>query len=472
MASINFLLVLSLSLVLLSAAMAERQTRLQLSEEQQCRFQSLSAAQPSQRIESEGGITELWDERQDQFQCAGVVAMRNTLRPNGLSLPNYHPAPRLVFIEQGQGFISITFPGCAETYHAHRTQRTRESTEEWERKQRGSVRDLHQKVHRIRRGDIIALPAGAAHWAYNDGNEELIAVSINDVNHQSNQLDQKFRAFYLAGGVPRRSSGGGGQQEQARETFQNIFRAFDTKLLAEAYNVPEEIIKRMQTEEEERGLSVIAREHMSFIRPDEEQEQGQEQEQWGGRQSAADHNGLEETFCTMKILSSVENRREADIYSRQAGKVNVVDSHKLPILRFMDLSAEKGNLYPNALLSIHWAQHGHSIVYVTRGDAQVQIVNHVGQNMMNDRVKQGDMFVVPQYYTSTATAGNNGFEWVSFKTTGWPMRSPMAGYTSVIRAMPLQVLTNAYQMSPRQAEGLKMNRGGQSYLLAPGGKQY
>lgn len=87
---------------------------------------------------------------------------------------------------------------------------------------------------------------------------------------------------------------------------------------------------------------------------------------------------------------------------------------------------------------------------------------------MNDRVNKGDMFVVPQYYVSTARAGESGFEWVAFKTTGWPMRNPLAGYTSVIRGMPLQVITNSYQMSPKQAEGLKMNRGGQSFLMSPG----
>ncbi|KAL6505213.1 11s globulin seed storage protein 2 [Orobanche gracilis] len=456
----KFLLALSLTL-LASVAVAERKLPLQLSEEQQCRFQRITVARPSLKIESEGGITELWDERGEQFQCSGVVAMRNTIRANGLSLPNYHPAPRLVFIEKGQGVIGITFPGCAETYHAHATQRTRKSSESWEREQEGSVRDLHQKVHRIRRGDIVAIPAGAAHWCYNDGDEELVAVSINDLNHVFNQLDQKFRAFYLAGGVPK----GGQQEEQARQTFQNIFQAFDSDLMAEAFNVSPDIVKRMQTEEEERGLIVIARERMSFISPEEERPR----EEWGSQQS---DNGLEETLCAMNIRTNIEDMSEADIYSRQAGKINLVDRHKLPLLAYMDLSAEKGNLYPNAMSSPDWAVVGHTIVYVTRGDAQMQIVSHTGQAMMNERVNEGDMFVVPQYYTSTARAGDNGFEWVAFKTTGWPMRNPVAGYTSVIRAMPLQVLTNAYGISPKQAEGLKMNRGGQSFLLSPARRQY
>lgn len=110
--------------------------------------------------------------------------------------------------------------------------------------------------------------------------------------------------------------------------------------MAEAFNIPQEIVKRMQTVEEERGLIVMARERMRFIRPDEEE---QEEYRRGGSES---DNGFEETFCTMNIRTNVESRRDADIYSRQAGKLNVVDRHKLPILKYMDMSAEKGNLYP------------------------------------------------------------------------------------------------------------------------------
>jgi hypothetical protein len=47
------------------------------------------------------GVTEVWDTNEDEFQCAGVAATRNTLQPNSLSQPNYQPAPLLVYIEQG-----------------------------------------------------------------------------------------------------------------------------------------------------------------------------------------------------------------------------------------------------------------------------------------------------------------------------------------------------------------------------------
>lgn len=125
------------------------------------------------------------------------------------------------------------------------------------------------------------------------------------------------------------------------------------------------------------------------------------------------------------------------------------------------------NIKQNAMLSPNWAMQDHSIVYVTRGEAQVQIVDHSGQAVMNDRAREGDMFVVPQFYTWTAKASNEGFEWVAFKTSGMPMRNQAAGFTSALRGMPLQVLTNAYQMSPREAQEIKTNRGSQTYLLSP-----
>ncbi|KAK4344760.1 hypothetical protein RND71_034936 [Anisodus tanguticus] len=94
----------------------QRGTR--LTQAQQCRVQWLTGSQPSDRIESEGGFTKLWDENEEQFQCAGVSPMRNVICRNSLSLPNFHLMPRLVHIDQGRGMIGITYPGCAETFQS------------------------------------------------------------------------------------------------------------------------------------------------------------------------------------------------------------------------------------------------------------------------------------------------------------------------------------------------------------------
>ncbi|KAI3859209.1 hypothetical protein MKX03_034613 [Papaver bracteatum] len=435
----------------------QTQQQLRQQEARQCHIQQLTASQPNQRIESEGGVTELWNEYEDQFQCAGVAPMRDVIQPNSLSLPNFSPSPRLVYIQQGQGLLGLSQPGCAETYHSSQQPGLRREGSQQEGRQ-SEQRDQHQKVHRIRQGDIVALPAGVAHWCYNDGNEELVAVSVTDLNNNANQLEQKLRSFYLAGGQTQRSSlqGSPRQQQQQRETFQNVFRAFDENLMAEAFNIPVEVVRRMQ-QEDERGLIVRVRgEEMRMIRPEEEQEY-----------ESRRYNGLEETYCNLNIRQYLDNPREADIYSRQAGRINIVNSQKLQILNYMDMSAEKGNLYPNAMHAPHWTMNAHSVFYVTRGEAHVQVVGSNGQTVLDNRVNQGELFVVPQHFVSTIRAGNNGFEYVAFKTSGQPMKSPLVGYTSAFKAMPIQVLANSFQISTQEAQNLKYNREHHTMLLPP-----
>ncbi|XP_043697263.1 11S globulin seed storage protein 2-like [Telopea speciosissima] len=447
-----------------------RQTRLR--EARQCRLQSISASQPSRSIQSEGGVTEFWDEFEDQFQCTGVAAMRNTIQPNSLSLPNYSPSPRLVYIEQGRGLLGITFPGCPDTYHSSRGGQSERGSEDRSEEHEGRRRrsDQHQKVHRVRRGHLVAIPAGVAHWCLNDGNEELVAVSVSDLNNQANQLDQKLRSYYLAGGRNHESQRGPQRRQQQGETYQNIFRAFDENLMAEALNVPVETVRKMQREDK-RGYIVRVREDMSVIRPDEYKEDDEREEsregghRYGQREGRS--NGLEETVCTARIHHYMDNPREADVYSRHAGRLNLVNKLKLPILSYLDLSAEKGKLLPNAIHAPHWTMNAHSIVYVTRGEAHVEVVGNNGERLLDDKVRQGDIFNVPQYFASTARAGRNGFEWVAFKTSAMPIKNSLVGSTSVFRAMPAQVLAESYGLRIQEAHNLKFGREQHTVLLPP-----
>ena len=123
----------------------------------------------------------------------------------------------------------------------------------------------------------------------------------------------------------------------------------------------------------------------------------------------------------------------------------------------------------NTIYSPHWSMNSHTVVYVTRGEAHMQVVGSSGRTLMDERVREGEMFVIPQYFASTCRAGSNGFEYVAFKTTSSPMKSPVVGYTSVFRAMPVQVLTNSYMISPSEAQKLKFNREHQTFFLSPRG---
>lgn len=126
-------------------------------------------------------------------------------------------------------------------------------------------------------------------------------------------------------------------RREQRGSFQSIFSGFSEELLAEAYNIPETVARRLQEDDNRRGIIVRCQDEMRrMMRPDEDEQEGQ-------RRLV---NGLEETICTIKYQYNLDTQQESDVFSRQAGRVNIVNRHKLPILRYLDMSAEKGHLFP------------------------------------------------------------------------------------------------------------------------------
>lgn len=104
-------LFLALLLVTCSAShygsQQEQQEQQELSAARQCRLQQLSPSRPSKRIEAEGGVTEFWDQREDQLQCAGVSVRRHIIRRKSLLVPLYENTHGLLYIQQGMYYKSM-----------------------------------------------------------------------------------------------------------------------------------------------------------------------------------------------------------------------------------------------------------------------------------------------------------------------------------------------------------------------------
>ncbi|CAI0558955.1 unnamed protein product [Linum tenue] len=321
-------------------------------QQNECQFRRINAQEPDRRITSEAGITEIWDENDDQFRCAGVAAIRHTIEQRGLLLPAYSNAPKLIYVDQGRGYHSAAIPGCPETYQSEQESESRDP--------RQGSRDQHQKIRKIRQGDIIAIPAGVADWFYNDGQSPLVLVQIMDTSNFANQLDQNFRKFFLAGNPQReiqgqrseKGRGGGGGQEQRSG---NIFQAFDEQFLAEAFNIDTDLARRIKNENDNRGIIVRVEEQLEFLSPEFSEEERRQSSQGGGRTGRWSANGIEETFCTAKLRHNINDPSRADIFNPRAGRLTTVNSFNLPILRYIQLSAQKGFLYRviNPLLVNH-----------------------------------------------------------------------------------------------------------------------
>ncbi|KAL2934776.1 11S globulin subunit beta [Bienertia sinuspersici] len=440
--------------VSLNGCMGEGRTR-ESFHGNECQIDRLTALEPSNRIEAEGGLTEVWDSQDQQFQCSGVAVIRRTIEPNGLLLPSFISAPELVYIEQGHGISGLMMPGCPETFESM----SQQPFGEQERGMRGSrfqQQDQHQKIRQLHQGDILALPAGVAHWAYNNGQEPLVAVILIDSSSHHNQLDKDYpRRFYLAGRPEQEQSRHQYRGGESQKSSGNLFSGFSPRTLADSFGVSEEIAQKLQSEQDERGNIVKVQEGLHVIKPPS---RSYEEERRPYRRYAAAPNGVEETVCSARLTSNIDDPSKADVYSPEAGRLTTLNSFHLPILTHLRLSAAKGVLYRNAIMAPHYNLNAHSIIYGVRGSGRIQIVNSQGNSVFDDELRQGQVVVVPQNFAVIKQASDEGFEWVSFKTSENAMFQSLAGRTSAIRAMPVEVISNVYQISNEQAYRLKFSR--------------
>ncbi|KAM6565266.1 hypothetical protein CsatA_024394 [Cannabis sativa] len=421
----------------------------------QCQFQRLNARQPNRRVECEAGVSEYWDiqnTEDDELHCAGVETARHTIQRRGLLLPSFLNAPMI-------GIHGAVIPGCPETFERG----TSSPSSRGYRSEGASSDEQHQKVREIKEGDMVAMPAGVADWVYNNGDSPLVLIAFVDVGNQANQLDQFSRRFHLAGNPHREQK----TQQQVRARSQsrsqlrresgeqtpngNIFSGFDTRILAESFNVDTELAHKLQNRDDMRERIVRVRgEDLQIIAPSRIQEEE--------RRHYSRDNGLEETFCTLRLRQNIDRPSQADIFNPRGGRLNTLNNYNLPILRFLQLTAERGVLYKNGMMAPHFNLDSHSVIYVTRGSARLQVVDDNGRNVFDGELREGQIFVVPQNFAVVKKASAQGFEWIAVKTNDNAMRNPLAGKVSAMRAMPDDVLANAFQISREQARRLKYGR--------------
>ncbi|XP_047326794.1 11S globulin seed storage protein 1-like [Impatiens glandulifera] len=449
--SLSFLLIIFLGTV---SARSRGQSEHGFSQEDQaqCQLQRLNAQEPTFRIQAEAGESQIWDWKDDQFRCAGVVAARHTINPRGLFLPSYSNAPLLMYIVKGNGMSGVLMPGCPETF-----QSSQESQQQDDEKST-RFHDQHQKIRRFRQGDVIAIGAGWTHWCYNDGNEDVVAIVVEDTGNNLNQLDQNPRKFFLAGNPQQ---GFGGAEQQGREKYYqahqkgekqnagNVFHGIEEELLVQIFGIDRETARKLRGEDDKRGHIVRVEQGFQVISPPSRREE---------QERRFDNNGLEETVCSTKLIENINDPSRADIFNPQAGRFNTLTSYDLPILKSLKLSAERGVLYRNALVSPHYKLNAHSILYCTRGDAKIQITDQSGSCVFDEVVREGQMVVVPQNFVMVKQAGEQGFEWVAFRTNDVAMQGTLAGRTSALRGLPADVIAASYRVSREQAMRLKTNR--------------
>ncbi|XP_073102384.1 cocosin 1 isoform X1 [Elaeis guineensis] len=427
-------------------------SRRSVSTRNECRIERLNALEPTRTVRSEAGMTDYFDEDNEQFRCAGVSAIRRVIEPRGLLLPSMSNAPRLVYIVQGRGIVGLVMPGCPETFQSF------QRSERYEREEGGRhrrPRDEHQKVYQFEEGDVLAVPNGFAYWCYNNGENPVVAITVLDTSNDANQLDRSHRQFLLAG-----------RQEEGRQRYrreesmkENILRGFSTESLAAAFGVNMELARKLQCRDDTRGEIVRVENGLQVLRPSRREEEE--------REESRSINGMEETYCSMKIKQNIEDPRRADVFNPRGGRITTLNSEKLPILRFIQMSAQRVVLYRNAMVSPHWNINAHSIMYCTGGRGRVEVADDKGESVFDGELHQGQLLIVPQNYAVLEWAESEGFQLVSIKTSDRAMVSSIVGKMSALRGMPEEVLMNSYRISRDEARRVKLTRGDEVAIFTP-----
>lgn len=104
-----------------------------------------------------------------------------------------------------------------------------------------------------------------------------------------------------------------------------------------------------------------------------------------------------------------------------------------------------------------WNVNANAALYVTNGKAHIQMVNDNGDSVFDQQIASGQLLVVPQGFLVVKRATSAQFEWIEFKTNENAQINSLAGRTSVMTGLPLEVITNGYQISPEEARRVKFN---------------
>ncbi|XP_058092546.1 13S globulin basic chain-like [Magnolia sinica] len=147
------------------------------------------------------------------------------------------------------------------------------------------------------------------------------------------------------------------------------------------------------------------------------------------------------------------------VYTPHGGCIRNTNGQNLPILGTLQMNAERGVLYGVMLIV-----PDHLFFFLM---GQRSIIRDNGQSVFDGDVRQGQLVIVPQMFVVLKQAGNEGFEYIAFKTNDNAISNPLVDKASAFRAMPEDVLMNAYRISREETRRLKYNRGEETKVFEP-----
>ncbi|GBG86048.1 hypothetical protein CBR_g40949 [Chara braunii] len=391
-------------------------------------------------IKAEGGSVSSWGGSLEEIPNASLGAGIVTLEGGFMMLPEYSDCHYLLYVLEGSAHVGLMSPVGFPT-----------------------------NARRIEQGDVFAIPRGWVSWAVNCGNSRLRAFVAWDTSE--GRQPGECTHFHLAGA----SSTSTAAAEHQKDTG-SILLGFSKDLLAKAWNVDVSHVERLLRSQH--GSAIVKLPSRSATSPATCHNVVNQAAQTRtttstisqlamavGMGLSDDVNGEQGASLTSGLLTHSGgefvyelDRSSADV-ANKGGKLWLLNAHRMPALRQLGMGAYRLFLQPGAVVGPVWSVNAHHIVYIIRGKGRVQIAGPDGRNELDAEVRAGQVVAIPRFFAALKVASEEEpLEIISVTSSSMPLSSFLSGSTSLLKNMPLEVVSHAFNIDKELEEKFREKR--------------
>ncbi|GKA95289.1 11S seed storage protein, plant [Tanacetum coccineum] len=226
-----------------------------------------------------------------------------------------------------------------------------------------------EKVVLIKKGDAIPISAGTISWWFNGGDTDVLIVFLGDT---SKALVPGSFTYFFVGGVL------------------GILAGFQADFIGKAFGLEQKESESLVSSQPG-ALLVKLQNGIEFPEPSK--------------------------HIKEKLYATIDDP-SCDVIVEGGGFVNTLTEKNFPMLGEIGLSAKFVKLYGNAMLAPSYVADGSlQINYVVKGSGQIRVVGSEGKPALDNKVEEGDLFIVPQYFATAEVADDGGMEVFSIITS-------------------------------------------------------
>ncbi|KAJ7980963.1 Vicilin-like seed storage protein [Quillaja saponaria] len=354
-----------------------------------------------------------------------------TMEPKSLFIPQFVDSSLILFIHRGEAKVGLT---CEDS--------------------------LSEK--RLKSGDVYRIPAGSTFYLVNTWKNHKLHV-ICSIDPSESLGMGVLQSFFIGGGTYPRS----------------ILSGFDHEVLSSAFNVSKAELRNILTRQQEGPIVHVSDSHAPSLwtkflqlkekdrlyhlkkmvdfqqQPNQEEEEEEEQTNWSWRTLLNSALGNDKKPNNKRSKGTSESPDSYNLYNKKPDYKNAygwsiaVDEADYSPLERSGIGLYLVNLTAGSMLAPHMNPRATEYGIVLRGSGRIQIVLPNGKSAMNSKIKEGDVFFIPRYFSFCQIASRNGpLEFFGFTTSARRNRPQfLVGANSVLQIIKGPELAASFGVS-------------------------